>query len=647
MSAIFGKLSAAVEHHKAGRREEAEALYRSVLRENPNHADTLHLLGVLAAECGNFDLAVAAIGRAIEVRPGVPVYYNNLGLAFSRKEDWERAAAAYRQALRMQPTSAALCSRLGEALGNLGRYKEAAEAYRRSVELDPDRGEVRFALGQALQMIDRLEEAEGHCRAATALDGPAEAWYQLGNVLHQLGRYEESIEPYQRAIEVEPDRAEAHYNLAGSLGKLGRHEEAVASLREALWMRPEYAEAHNNLGTAYQALGRLPDAEIAYRNAVQLNPGFVDALYNLAFAVQEQDRFDEALRYYNEVLRLKPDHEEARNNRGNICLLGGRFDEAIAGYDALLAARPEHAEANWNRALLRLQTGDWERGWKEYEWRFRQKEFTPKQFDRPRWAGEAVAGKAILVHAEQGLGDTIQFVRFLEPLKRLGCRVIFETQPRLKPLLAMGVKGVDELIARGEPRPPFDCHIELMSLPYRLGITLSTLPAEMPYLGVDSGLVARWRERMGGAGKRRIGLIWSGNPDYKKNRWRSLALRDLAPLAEVDGGVALYSLQRGAAAAEIDSAGFAIDNLELESNQPADTAAIMMNLDLIITVDTMTAHLAGALARPVWVLLDMRADWRWMTGRDDTPWYPTMRLFRQRARGDWAAVVARVRTRLS
>jgi hypothetical protein len=253
--------------------------------------------------------------------------------------------------------------------------------------------------------------------------------------------------------------------------------------------------------------------------------------------------------------------------------------------------------------------------------------------------GEPVAGATLLVHAEQGLGDTIQFVRFLAPLERQGCRVVFETQPRLKPLLA-GLEGVDVLIGRGEPRPEHDCQIELMSLPGRLGVTLETLPAEVPYLWASPERVEFWR-RIAGAGKRHIGLVWSGNPDNQTNRRRSLALKDLAALGELPG-VALYSLQRGEAAAELKEAPFPVMNLEEEAGEITDTAAMMESLDLVITVDTLTAHLAGALGRPVWLLLPYAADWRWMEDAERTVWYPTMRLFRQRVRGDWAGVIERV-----
>jgi tetratricopeptide (TPR) repeat protein len=592
-------LSVAVEHHKAGRLAEAEAIYRAILEGNPRHSDAWHLLGVIASESGNHQAAVAAIGRAIRLRPSATVYYSNLGLAFARQQDWERAAIAYRQAIRMQPAN----------------------------------GTLQLRLAKVLEAAGRLEEAEPHyAEAAKRLD-TAEAWFAWGNALHNLERYAEAARAYARSIELEPQHAAVHFNLGGSLGKLGCHQEAESCLREALLRCPEFPAAENNLGAALQAQGRLEEAERAYRNALVVKPDYVDALYNLGFALQLQDKLEEALDCYDLVLRGMPRHTEARTNRANTFLLMGRPAEALSGYEEVLSVDPEHVEAHWNRALLWLQTGDWGRGWQEYEWRFRQKDYTPREYAGPRWGGEPLQGATILVHAEQGLGDTIQFVRFLAPLKQLGCRVIFECQPRLKTLLA-GVGGIDVLITREEPRPDYDCHIELMSLPCRLGTKLETLPADVPYLRAPV-------PPRGADGTRRIGLIWSGNPDNKTNRRRSLRLADLAPLAALPG-VALYSLQRGEAAAELAAAPFPIVNLEQESGQVADTAAAMMGLDLVISVDTMTAHLAGALARPVWLLLPYSADWRWLAEREDSPWYPTMRLFRQRRRGDWAELISRV-----
>lgn len=638
---VSGLLSVAVQRHRAGLRKEAEAGYRAVLERDPRHADALHLYGVLAAESSDYDLAVAAIGRAIALRPGVPVYYNNLGLVFLRKQDWERAAATFRQALALQRPTASLWARLGEALANLGRHQEAVEAYRQSIKLDPRRAAVRLDCGRLLELLNRLEEAEIHYRRAAELEpANAEAWFGWANVLFKQERFAEAAELYARAAALNPSRAEFYYNLGAALAKLGRRQEAAAALGEALLWKPDYAEAYNNLGANLQALGRLEEAERNFRTAATLKPDYLDAVYNLGFALQEQERLEEALECYQAVLARRPDHQEALNNRAGTLLLAGRTREALAGYEALVRLNPEHAEANWNRALLQLQTGDWRRGWEGYEWRFRQKDHVRKRFEKPRWTGEPVQGKTILVHAEQGLGDTIQFVRFLAPLERLGCRVVLETQPRLKPLLA-GLEGVTTLIARGEPLPEHDLQIELMSLPARLGVTVQTLPAAVPYLRAEPERVEFWRRRIGGAGKRRIGLVWSGNPDNKTNRRRSLKLKELAPLARIED-VALYSLQRGEAAGELNQAPFAIEDLEREASEITDTVAMMENLDLVITVDTVTAHLAGALARPVWLLLAYAADWRWMEDPERTVWYPTMRLFRQQARGDWAGVVERV-----
>lgn len=499
----------------------------------------------------------------------------------------------------------------GLACHQAGRLEEAEAIYQAALQQDPANAEALHLLGLVASHQGRYKLAEERLREAIALNPLAPFYHNnLGNVLQALGRFQEAVVSYRDALRLDPAYVEPHSNLGPALDALGRHAEAVAAGQEAVRRRPEWAEAYMNLGNSLAKLGRHADAEAAYRQAIRLRPGYPEAYSNLGNAVLEQGRLEEAARAFEHALRLDP---------GN-------------------------ALAHWNRGWLRLLEGDYERGWQEYEWRWVTGNAAPRNFRQPVWDGSSLWGATILLHAEQGLGDTVQFIRYAPWVKEAGGRVVVECQARLAPLVK-SVEGVDEVVSCGDALPSFDTHIGLLSLPRVFATRLETVPAAVPYFRVEVARRERWRERLAQAPGFKVGLAWAGSPTHKNDRSRSMPLAALAPLAEVPG-VALFGLQRGPQAAELAAARFPITNLEEEAGDVVDTAAILMNLDLVIAVDTMVAHLAGALARPVWTLLPYMPDFRWMLGRADSPWYPTMRLFRQPRPGDWAAVVEQVREEL-
>lgn len=469
---------------------------------------------------------------------------------------------------------------------------------------------------------------------------PAAIWQHLGDTLHIAGRLDEAGEAYSKALAAEPRSAYSHYNLAVTRLRQNRLEEAAAGFERALRLKPDYAEAHMNLGDIRQAYGRPREAIGSFRRALLLRPGFTDARYNLALVLQEQGEFEEALGEYRHVLAHDPDYAEAHNNAGTMLLALGRPEQAAASYRAALRADPQHPEANWNLGVVELLLGDFESGWERYEWRLRQRESSPGRFTQPLWDGSPLEGRRLLLHAEQGLGDTIQFVRFANQAKARGGPVLLECQAQLAGLLARA-GGVSRIANReGE----FELHAPLMSLPR---ILKSAIPSTVPYLCADPDLVQLWRERIGRENKVKIGLAWGGNPRHKNDTNRSMRLTNLATLAQVPGTI-FFSLQKGPQAREVRDcpAGLEIVDLQDHLLDFEHTAAAIMNLDLVISVDTAVAHLAGALAKPVWTLLPFAPDWRWMAARPDSPWYPTMRLFRQKTRGDWDAVIQDVREAL-
>ena len=407
-------------------------------------------------------------------------------------------------------------------------------------------------------------------------------------------------------------------------------------------LAPGLAEARNNLGVILQSQGRIDEAETCFRKALMLEPDYAEAHNNLGNALQDQGRFEEATSAYRQALHFRPGYVEALKHLGNALRALGRLSEAIACYDEGLRQAPDHVLLHMSRAMVWLQSGDFARGWPECEWRLRGQDLPIHRLSQPVWDGSELGGRTILILAEQGLGDTIQFIRYAPLVARRGGRVVVTCARTLSRILAT-CPGVDRVIIAGDPLPEFACHAPVMSLPAILGTTLQTIPAEIPYLAADPSLVARWRDELDGIDEFKIGVVWQGNPDHTRDRERSFRLDHLEPVARVPG-VRLFSLQKTFGLNQIEAVSdrFSVTGLGHRLDDFVDTAAVMRNLDLVISADSSPAHLAGALGVPVWMPLPFISDWRWMTDRDDTPWYPTMRLFRQQRFGDWDSLFARL-----
>ena len=424
-------------------------------------------------------------------------------------------------------------------------------------------------------------------------------------------------------------------------------ETATHHYEHALRLAPDLAEARNNLGVILQSRGRLDEAEACFREALKLEPDYAEAHNNLGNALQDQGRFEEAITTYRQALHFRPGYVEALKHLGNALRALGRLTEAIACYDEGLRHAPDHALLHMSRAMVWLQSGDFARGWPECEWRLRGQDLLIHRLPQPVWDGSELGGRTILIVAEQGLGDTIQFIRYAPLVAHRGGRVVVSCARMLSQILAT-CPGVDQVIIEGDPLPEFACHTPVMSLPAILGTTLQTIPVEVPYLAADPSLVARWRIALGGIDEFKIGVVWQGNPVHTKDRERSFRLAQLEPVARVPG-VRLFSLQKNFGLDQIEAVSdrFHVTGLGHRLDDFVDTAAVMRNLDLVISADSSPAHLAGALGVPVWMPLPYISDWRWMTDRGDTPWYPTMRLFRQRRFGDWDELFARLARELT
>jgi Flp pilus assembly protein TadD len=488
-----------------------------------------------------------------------------------------------------------------------GDFAGAEQLYLQILAAEHDDPDALHLLGLLRHQQGRNSEALALIDAAAARrPGWVEALSNRGAILAKLKRPEESLASYDRAIATDASQAELHYGRANALRNLGRNDEALASYDRALALKPSYPHAHHNRANALRDLNRHVEALASYDNAIA-----ADAAYAGAW-----------------------------NGRGVCLQYLGRQDEAIASYGRALAIAPQFAEAHHNRGLACLLTGDFAAGWPECEWRWESPQFVKQDFGCPAWRGnEPLGGKKILLHAEQGLGDTIMFVRYVPHVVAMGARVMLKLPSPLIPLFSR-LDGVERILAPGESMPAPDLHCALMSLPLAFNTSLATIPAAVPYVAPAPDLVAKWTRTLGPADRLRVGLVWSGNPGHLNDRNRSIALEKLAPLLD-RSEVEFVAVQPDVRPHDADVLR-RHPHIRHFAQDFANGAAILSLLDLVISVDTAWAHLAGAMAKPVWIPLPAFPDWRWLLEREDSPWYPSARLYRQKARGRWDDVIERM-----
>ncbi len=470
----------------------------------------------------------------------------------------------------------------------------------------------------------------------------APAHHNLAVALVEQGKNAEAIENFRRAIEYRPGYISAHLNLAGVLSTAGQKYDAIDHYRRVLELQPDSAAALNGLGLVMTEVGRPGEAAVCLKQAIRLQPEMAEAHNNLGLALADLANFPGAEAAFDQALRLDPRSTEAHTNLGTTYGQQARFQEALASYQVALWLHPDSVSTHWNRSLAWLSQGNYEQGWHEYEWRWRRKKSPMRPFDKPQWDGSSLEGRTILLWNEQGLGDTLQFVRYAQVVKQRGGRVIAEMPAPLAKILPSSA-GVDEFYPEGAELPSFDAHVPLMGLPLRCGTTLSTIPNRVPYLTADPHRIEAWGPILAELTGLRVGIAWQGNPNHQWDRYRSVPLSALLPLNEIPG-VNLISLQRGPGSEQLQPFSalppivVPIDPKLDAAEAFAETAALMMHLDLVITVDTAIAHLAGALNVPTWIALSKISDWRWLVDRSDSPWYPNVQLFRQHELGDWKSV---------
>ncbi len=604
--------------------------------------------GKAALREGNLDAAFDHLQEALRLQPESVDLLHHLGLVWQRRKKPDEAIKCYEQVLASQADSPDTWLCLGHVKREIGKWDEATAHYREVVRLRPRAPEGHFYLAGVLRHLHQLNEAVHYYRECLKLSPDwVEAHHDLGLTLSALGKTNEAEACYREALQRDPKHASSLNNLGVIQEARGDYQEAAASFTRSLETRPDSAETLSNLGVALAGLGKQDEAAEAYQKALRLNPDFADAHNNLGNVLRDQGKLDLAIHHFEEALRLKPDYAEAYNNLGIVRVQQGNTREALASYDRALSLRPDYPDARRNRGLSLLVSGEFEKGWPEYEFRWNGKSPVPRNFKQPRWDGSNLAGRTILLHWEQGLGDTINFIRYALLVKQLDGRVLFECQRPLARLLK-GCLGVDELIVEGSPLPDFDVQAPLLSVPGILRTRIETIPVVVPYLFPEVSALKHWREALKHLKGFRIGIVWQGNPGHKYDRLRSVTLRHFDEVARIPG-VRLISLQKGPGTEQLDADDlpFKVTELGRYVMDFTDTAAIVKQLDLVITCDTSVAHLAGALNVPVWVALPFAPDWRWLREREDSPWYPSMRLFRQKERGQWDEVFARINAELA
>ena len=643
--------------HKKGKYNEAAQIYEKALKRESNNFDALQLMGVLSAQTKKYLKAVNYLTKALEINPTHAACFSNRGNALMELGRLDEALSDYGRAVYISSGYAEAYCNMGVVLFKQGKLEESVVSYERAIEIKPDYAEAYSNLGNALKDLGRLEEsANSFARAIEIKPDYAKAFSNFGNVLKELKLFDQAIASYERAIALDPSYAEAYSNLGVTLQASKRLNEALTSYERAIALDPYFVEAYSNLGNLLKENNQLEDALEIYGRAIEIEPNNPEAYSNRGVTLQELGRFEEAVANFDRAIEIKPDYAESFSNRGNALKALQRIKDSVKSFDRAIEIRPNYAAACLNKSFVLLLGGEYSEGWCLHEWRWQQENLKREadSFSKPIWLGiEDINNKIILLHAEQGLGDVIQFCRYAKLVKDLGAKVFLEVPKQLVELLQQ-LDYVDALIERGEIFPAFDFHCPLMSLPMVFGTELTSIPMSSPYLRADEVKVQYWKAKLVGNNRLKVGLVWNGGfrPDQPE-RWATNERRNI-PLHVLAKGLNFldadfFSLQKGdPAESEIRDREVQywpngnFHNYVSELRDFTDTAALIENLDIVLSVDTSTAHLSAAMGKPTWILNRYDTCWRWLLDRDDSPWYDAVKLYRQSADMLWEPVLTRV-----
>jgi len=629
--------------YQRGDLAKAEAHCLSTLSAKSDFFDALHLVAIVQSRSGRHSAALDNFDKALRLQPYNAELINNRASALTEAKRYEEALAGYDSALAIRPNYVDAHNNRGCALMEMQRYEEALTSYSKALILDPDNAEFINNLGRALTSLRRYPEALDCYDDALALRPDyAEALINRGVTLNELKQFADALTCFDKALANSPDHLDALLNRGNALFGLKRFAEAAEAYDRLLALSPKRSDVYLNRGVALTKLGRFEQAFKNYDEAFRHNGDAAQILIHRAMTLMEMGETNKAFDTIDQLIEARPNYPEGHNTRGMFFIQLGRLPEAITSFRRAVELRSDYPEAAWNLGYLLLLYGNFIEGWRHYESRRIQKGTTWTRLKGPEWQGEPLEGKRLLLYMEQGFGDALQFVRFVRVAARLGAKVILGVYSPLAELLRM----MDEkpiIVRHGELAPDCDYHAPIMSMPLILGLDEKQIPADVPYLRADAARIAAWKERLPQS-TLRVGIAWQGSASDRE-RW--VPLKKFAPLSRVPG-VTLISLQKTDGLDQLTDlpAGMTVETLgpDFDAGPDAflDTAAVMMNLDLIVSIDTGIAHLAGALGLPVWIALKYHPDWRWLLERDDSPWYPTARLFRQRQKGEWTPVMEEI-----
>ena len=656
---IEKRLNQAVALHQAGKLPKAEQLYQQVLANNPRNSDALHLLGVIAHQVGKHEISVNLITNAIEIDSQQVEAYNNLGIVFKKQGKLEKSVQAHHKAIEIQPDHAEAHYNLGDTYQKQGKLEESIQAYHKAIEIQPNYTEAYNNLGIALKEQGELELAiQAYHKAIEIQPNYAEAYNNLGIALKEQGELELAMQAYHKAIEIQPNSAEVHYNLGNAYQEQKKSELATQVYHKAIEIQPNYAEAHNNLGNAYQEQGELELAIQAYHKAIEIQPTHIEAHNNIGNTYQEQGKLEESVQAYHKAIEIQPSSAEAYNNLGNAYQEQGELELAIQAYHKAIEIQDDFAEAHNNLGQILLLLGHFRQGWEEYEWRWQCRNFSigERNFPQPLWNGSNLQGKSILVWTEQGIGDEIMFANLLDSLKKISNHIIVECEIRLVAFFQRSFPEI-QFVPRENPpnsrllNPNIDYQVPIGSLGQWLRPDEDSFNQNrQSYLTTctDKSEQIKKRYQSLAADSILIGISWkSTGAKQKQTLSKSTTLKDWASILSKQG-CCFINLQYGDIEPELEQ--FQEEtSLKIYRDQEIDAlqnlddfAAQVSALDLIVSTSNTTAHIAGSLGKRVWTLLPYMPNWRWMLNRNDTLWYPHMRLFRQNTIGDWRDVFQRV-----
>ena len=662
--------------HQQGLLDQALDRYLAILENEPHHAECIHLLGVIAMQKNQSAVAVDLIEQAIALRPQESAYHFNLANALVALNNYESAIVSFSDALQLRPLDGASLIGKGNALLMLGCFEDALKCYDQALIASPDNAHIYCNRAHALEKLQLLQMALSDLKKAVDLAPDyAEAWNNMGNVLLALQKIPEAILSFDRAIDLQPHLAQAYSNRGNALKQLKQPEAAVASFNKAIELLPHYPEALSNRGIALQEWGDYVAAIDSFNQAIALQPDYAQAYCNRSVAELAARQFEAALESCNRAIQLDSKMADAYCNRGNAerglkhlqsalasyqkaielqptlasayCNMGVAYkelqmlDAAIHCFDHAIALDTDYVDAYWNKALTLLLGGNFQLGWRLHEYRWNLQKFSSpiRHFDQPLWLGHIpLLGKTIFLHSEQGMGDTLQFCRYVQMVAELGAKVILEVPAPLLVLLQQ-LKGVDQLIAHGCVVPDFDVHCPLMSLPLAFGTHLNNIPSPNPYLFSNAEKKTFWKQKIQTKYPKTVGIVWRGSALHNNDANRSI--HPTLMLSYLPAGFNYVCLQKELTPLDFDVLQNtpSVQYFSDEIKDFSDTAALCDLMDAVITIDTSVAHLSAAMGRPTYVLLPHAPDWRWLLGRDDSPWYNSIRLYRQKIDWDWHPVL--------